>query len=431
MRNERSMIGFVGLSHLGMVYSHATAAKGFEVVGFDPDTALCDRLNAGQLPIAEPGLADLFAANRSRLRFTSDPTELAQCEVVFFSLDVPTDDANRSNLEPFRKLVELVSASLTPNATAVVLCQVPPGFTRSLRAALAARNVAWHANLHYQVETLIFGNAVERALRPERYMVGCADPQASLPVAYQAWLEAFDCPVLRMRYESAELSKTAINLFLVSSVTTTNTLAEICEGIGADWNEIAPALRLDKRIGPHAYLSPGLGLAGGNLERDLVTVRNLANQTGAEAGIIDAWQLNSRYRRDWVLRKIHQLVLSRNPQPRLAIWGLAYKPNTHSVKNSPSLVLLRDLAPFAKSAYDPKATVDAAGYSRLEIAPTALDACRRADALIIMTPWAEFMKVAPAEIKPLMADSVVIDPYGALSHDLCSASALEHYQLGC
>jgi len=117
--------------------------------------------------------------------------------------------------------------------------------------------------LFYQVETLIFGQAVERALAPERVIVGCRDPKAALPEPYSTYLKAFDCPILPMRYESAELSKISINVCLVASIGATNMMAELCEGIGADWSEIVPALRLDRRIGRHAYLAPGLGIAGG------------------------------------------------------------------------------------------------------------------------------------------------------------------------
>ena len=121
---------------------------------------------------------------------------------------------------------------------------------------------------------------MERALFPERFMVGCADPASRCRRSFTELLAAFKCPILPMRYESAELAKIAINIFLTASVTATNTLANICEKIGADWGEIAPALKLDKRIGPHAYLAPGLGLSGGNLERDLVTVQSLAAEHG-------------------------------------------------------------------------------------------------------------------------------------------------------
>src|SRR5262249_61279085 len=129
---------------------------------------------------------------------------------------------------------------------------------------------------YYQGKTLVFGQAVERALKPERPIVGCAEPAAPLEARFRTVLSAFGCPILPMRYESAELAKISINCCLVASVTVANTLAQVCEKIGADWGEIAPALKLDRRIGAYAYLAPGLGIAGGNLERDLATVQRLS-----------------------------------------------------------------------------------------------------------------------------------------------------------
>src|SRR5919109_5597208 len=141
-----------------------------------------------------------------------------------------------------------------------------------------------------------------RRATPVRSIVGCADPAAPLDARFRAVLDAFGCPILPMRYESAELAKISINCCLVASVSVANTLAELCERIGADWREIAPALKLDRRIGAYAYLAPGLGIAGGNLERDLATVSRLSEGQGTEAGMITAWLRNSRYRRGWALR---------------------------------------------------------------------------------------------------------------------------------
>ncbi|HEY2572416.1 MAG TPA: nucleotide sugar dehydrogenase [Verrucomicrobiaceae bacterium] len=419
------MIAFAGLSHLGIVYSIATASRGHDVVAFDPPVRDTRALENGMLPVTEPGLPELFRSSQSRIRFTTDVSQISQCHLVFFSLDVATDAENRADLIPLRSLMDLVWPHLAPDAIIVILCQVPPGFTRPISGRRPPGTV------FYQVETLIFGRAVERALQPERFIIGAADPDAPPPPAYAKWLESFPCPVLRMRYESAELAKIAINLFLVSSVTTANTLAEVCEKIGADWGEIAPALRLDRRIGPHAYLSPGLGIAGGNLERDLVAVQSLASEHGTEAGVIGAWQSNSRHRRDWVLRKIHELVLVKTEDPRLAIWGLAYKQDTHSVKNSPSLALARALAPFRKTAYDPEVSNLDPPVPNLTVAKSALDACLDADALVIMTPWRVFSGVSPENLRQKMKGDIVIDPFGTLDAAACRAAKLSHHRLGC
>jgi len=166
---------------------------------------------------------------------------------------VPTDDRGGSDLAPLDALLATVDAALGKDAVLVILSQVPPGFTR---ARLKPGRI-----LHYQVETLVFGRAVERATLPERFIVGCADPAKPLPPAMETFLKAFGCPILPMRLESAELAKISINMCLVAAVSVTNVLADLCERINADWSEIAPALKLDKRIGQFAYLAPGLGLA--------------------------------------------------------------------------------------------------------------------------------------------------------------------------
>src|SRR6185503_19829635 len=234
----------------------------------------------------------------------------------------------------------------------VILSQVPPGFTRARQRS--------GLRLYYQVETLIFGRAVERAIHPERFIVGCADPSEDIPKAFLAFLAVFGCPVLPMRLESAELAKIAINCFLVSSVSTANTLAELCERIGADWNEVIPALRLDKRIGEHAYLNAGLGIAGGNLERDLDTICRLAAEAGTDAAVVKAWIENSQRRKTWAAETVKEALLNAKPEAIVAVWGLAYKENTHSIKNSPALANLAQLPKARLKLHDPAVPASAA-----------------------------------------------------------------------
>lgn len=416
-------VGFAGLTHLGIVSSAAAAAKGAEAVAFDPDAALVARLAKGERPIHEPGLDELVSANADRLAYTADIRDLARCDLIYVCPDVPTDDRGASDLSGLKPLLDAVAEAMRPDAILVILSQVPPGFTRV--NAPAGRTV------FCQVETLIFGLAVERAMKPERFIVGCADPAALLPPALTTYLGAFGCPILPMRYESAELAKISINMFLVSSVSTTNTLAELCERIGADWSEIAPALKLDRRIGPYAYLAPGLGIAGGNLERDLVTVRMLAARHGTDDKVIAAWQANSVYRRDWALRCIHRELLDRQPDALLAVWGLTYKQDTHSIKNSPSIELLRALRGVRIRAHDPAAKIPAADFPHVTICSTPLETLDGAAALLVMTPWKIYGGVSIAEIKTHLKGQLVIDPYAALDEKACRATALAYHRLGC
>jgi UDPglucose 6-dehydrogenase len=360
--------------------------------------------------------------HRARIRYESDAKALGSCAVVYVACDVPTDDRGDSDLASVRRLLGSVCASLARDAVLVVLCQVPPGFTRALDWPAAQR--------YYQVETLVFGRAVERAMHPERFIVGCADPGAPLPGAYRVFLEAFGCPVLPMRYESAELAKIAINCCLVASVTVANTLAELSERIGADWNEIIPALRLDRRIGEHAYLAPGLGIAGGNLERDLATVLRLAGETGAEAGLIHSFVDNSRHRRDWALRTLHREVLAAQPEALIAVLGLAYKENTDSIKNSPSIELIRHLKPWRLRIHDPVVAARVVDHPRAVACASPLEAAAQADVLAVMTPWPQYRDLVASELACAMRGRVIVDPYRVFNAAAMVAAGFDYFALG-
>jgi UDPglucose 6-dehydrogenase len=390
---------------------------------YDTNSSLIARLAAGDLPVLEPNLDACVRANGKRQSFTTELLAIGRCDVVYIAPDVPTDDAGQSDLSGIRKLIDTVTPALGPQAVLVVLCQVPPGFTRGLAAPPTDRR-------YYQVETLVFGQAVERATRPERFIVGCADPGKPLNPRLRAVLEVFDCPILPMRYESAELAKISINMCLVASIGVANMLAELCEGIGAVWSEIVPALKLDRRIGPYSYLSPGLGIAGGNLERDLATVERLAAAYGADAGIVRAWLNNSRHRRDWAVRTIRSLVLDAKPDATIAVWGLAYKENTHSVKNSPSLATIAQLQGARLRLHDPVVPASAAQHPMAQGFGTPLEAVHGADALLILTPWPQYRDIAANDIVRDLGGRIVLDPYGILNADAATEAGLRYYTLG-
>jgi len=406
---SRPVIGFAGMTHLGLNSAAAAAARGFDVVAYHPSP---DRPK-----IVEPGLDECLQQQAKRLHFTSSLDALSRCDLVYIAADVPTDDAGKSDLEPIRSLIASVKRVLGDKALLLVLCQVPPGFTRALDLA--------PERLYYQVETLVFGRALDRALNPERFIVGCADPSVPLPGSLKAFLDAFGCPILPMRYESAELAKIAINCCLVSSISVANTLAELCEGMGADWSEIVPALKHDKRIGQHAYLAPGLGIAGGNLERDLATVIHFSEELKTDASVVKAWLANSRHRRDWAARRIKKILLDKNPTAVIAIWGLAYKENTHSTKNSPSLATIEQLGGAKLRLHDPVVRI-----SKEKTLETPIEAVQGADALLILTPWPQYREIDCADIVKAMRGRIVLDPYAVLNPGKAKAAGLQIHTLG-
>jgi UDPglucose 6-dehydrogenase len=419
---SKPRVAYAGMTHLGLCSAIAAASKGFPTLGFDTDAALVARLEPGNLSVLEPDLDDLLRANRARMVFSADPARLRDCDLVYVAPDVPTDDSGGSDLVGLDRLLDLVLTNTRPDAVIVVLSQVPPGYARARQRA--------GRQLYYQVETLVFGRALERATKPERFIVGSPDPAEPLPAALRDFLSAFDCPILPMRLESAELTKISINCCLVASVTVANTLAELSERIGADWAEIAPALSLDRRIGAYSYLAPGLGLAGGNLERDLATVLRFSEEYGTDASLIHAFVGNSAHRRDWPLRTLHELVLSREPQARIGVLGLAYKENTHSVKNSPSLALIRNLTPWPLQVFDPVVPASAAPHPNAVGAASALDAAKRVDALAIMTPWPQFRELRCEDLARVMRGRAVLDPYRVLDAGKAKDAGLDYRTLG-
>lgn len=418
MRNP--VIAYAGMTHLGLCSAIAAASKGFSTIGFTPDVALAAALESGRLPVLEPNLDDLLAANRARIAFTADPARLQTADIVYVAPDVPTDDQGVSDLAPLDHLLARVFANTRDDAVIVVLSQVSPGFTRARQKP--------GRSLYYQVETLIFGRAVERATLPERFIVGCPDPKMPLPAALDDFLQAFGCPIMPMRFESAELAKISINFCLVASISVANTLAELCEHIGADWAEIVPSLKLDRRIGPHAYLAPGLGIAGGNLERDLATVLRFAEAHHTDAGVVSAWVANSRHRKGWSARTIKAELLDRKPDARIAVLGLAYKENTHSIKNSPAIACLKALEGHNLAVFDPVVKGDVVPFA--SACPSAMDCVRDADALMILTPWPEFRGLDPAALAQAMRGRLIVDPYRIIAGDAVLAAGFDYITLG-
>lgn len=419
---SRPLIGFAGMTHLGVNSAAAALARGFPVVGYDADRSVIGGLRAGKPPVVEPDLSEVLARHAANASYTSELADLARCNIVYIAADVPTDDNATSDLSGIRMLIDSVMRTLSKDALLVVLCQVPPGFTRALPFP--------QDRLFYQVETLVFGKAVERATRPERFILGCADPAQPVPGPLADFLGAFECPILQMRYESAELAKISINCCLVASVSVANTLAEICENLGAVWAEIVPALKLDKRIGQHAYLSPGLGIAGGNLERDLATVIRFSERYGTDSGVVKAWVANSRHRRDWAASTIRSAVLDSNPHATIAVWGLAYKENTHSTKNSPSLATIAQLRDAVIRVHDPVVPVSAANHPNAVGAADPVQAAEGADALMILTPWPQYRSIPPQKIAASMRGRVIVDPYAVLDLHAASNAGLDIYTLG-
>ncbi len=408
-------IGFVGLSHLGLNYLAASAEKKINVIGIDTDNKLLSKIKNFDIPYEEPKLKKILKKNKKRILFSSKFHLLNTCSLVFISKDVSTDKTGASNFKEIIKLINAAKKNINSQANLIILSQLRPGFIRKINFN--------KKHLYYQVETLIFGKSFDRSLNPERIIIGCDEKYSKINNSYLKYLKKFNCPLIKMRYESAELTKIAINIFLASSITTTNVLSEICTTIGANWEEIKPALKLDSRIGPKAYLNPGLGISGGNIERDIMSLKKLSFKNLNLLSFTNSLVHNSRYMKKWVLRKLKQEKIF-NRKESISILGLSYKENTNSIKNSPSISLIKSLKNNYIKVFDPKAKMPF-NLKRCQQFEKIDKSFLKSKILILMTPWKIFRN-----IKITKNVKLIIDPFNMINIKNIKNKKIKYYSLG-
>ena len=406
-------LGFFGMSHLGLVYSTVYAHLGFDVLCYDSSNPLVLNLRNGLFPINEPGLDELALANKKRITYSSKLEDASLCDLAFLSLDVATDENGNAILKNLELLIEEVDSALPPHVPLIILSQIPIGFCDEKLKSMSRV-------LIYQVETLVFGNAVHRAIAPERIIIGFSSTAAKLPAEYLLTLQTFDCPKFTISYKSAELCKMAINFFLASTITSTNFLSEICEVVGANWNEVTPALKLDQRIGKFAYLSPGLGISGGNLERDINALRKVAATSQSQSEKFAKVILEmSTYQKGWAQKHLRKLIEeSERNQNVIGLWGLSYKENTDSMKNSPSMEFLKSLPNDVQViAFDPLVKSLPISNPNSTLAEDHMTMLAKVDALFILTPWKHFKKNL-SDVLRAFNGSLIVDPYSCIVMDV-------------
>ncbi len=233
-----------------------------------------------------------------------------------------------------------------------------------------------------------------------------------------------------MDYLSAELAKISINIFLASSITTTNSLAELCEKIGASWSDIYPALQEDKRIGKYAYIKPGLGISGGNLERDLNTVNDMANKFNSNQQTFKNFIVNSKKRKNWIYEILNKIYLNKaKSSHKIGILGLSYKENTDSIKNSPAIYLIKKLKKKHIHVYDPMVPNMYLGKNVKRFS-TINKFLKDLDVLIIATPWSKFKKIKTNQLLKNIKKKIVIDPYQIFNKTKLTEKGFTYKTLG-
>jgi UDPglucose 6-dehydrogenase len=396
-------VTILGLWHLGAVTA-ACLARHHRVAGLDFDEAVLAKLRAGRAPLHEPGLDELLAAGiaAGRLAFSSDPAVAATADVVWVCYDTPVDADDRSDLDWVHSRLARVLPGLRPGTVVLLSSQLPVGTCTGL-----ARQ---HPALHFACspENLRLGKAIDAFEKPARIVVGASAAPAR--AVLEKLFAPLGAPLVWMRPESAEMVKHALNSFLALSVAYINEIAALSETVGADAQEVAAGLKSDPRIGSRAYLGPGGPFAGGTLARDVVTLAQLGATQGLPLALIPAIKESNDRHRGWAFRKV-QAAVAGVTQPIVAVLGLAYTPNTSTLRRSAAVELCRQLlaAGMKVQAYDPLIRTADADHRDLPLAPSAADALRGAHAVVICTEWPEFRDYAWPALLAAMARPVVVD----------------------
>lgn len=429
----------LGLWHLGSVTSACLASVGHRVVGLDFDRSVVGSLQIGSPPLYEPGLEDLVKAGlaRGNLTYTSEPNSaLSGAEVVWVTYDTPVDETDEGDVDAVVDRVEAVFPFLPPASLLLISSQVPVGTTRRLEHAYGQLHAGSSGETRgphfaYSPENLRLGKALATFLQPDRIVVGIR--QASDRAVLENLLHPITDRIEWMSVESAEMTKHAVNAFLATSVAFINEIASLCEAVGADAREVERGLRSEARIGPQAYLTPGSAFAGGTLARDIGFLQAVGREQGIATPLFAGVKTSNEAHIAWPRRMLERLIGDLRGQT-IAIWGLAYKAGTDTLRRSSAIELCRWLAQAGATvrAHDPVVSrLPEDLRDKIELSPTPASAVQGARVLIVATPWPEYRTQRAASIAPgMVGESIILDPNRFLDASFRQSDKVRYVSVG-
>ena len=425
MTETRAGIGILGAGWVGLVTGACFADLGYDVVIRDVVPEKIDALRGGRVPIHEEGLAELLERNRERLSFTLDVDEVAaQAELLFVCVGTPPTYSGDADLSAIWTVLDELPAET--QATLVMKSTVPVGTGDKVRAALEARGLG-HVSYVSNPEFLAEGTAIRDFMQPDRVVVGAFDEADGLAVS--ALYDGLETEIVRTDVHSAEMIKLASNAFLATRISFINEIANVCEVTGADVEEVARGMGLDRRIGPH-FLRAGIGYGGSCFPKDVSALKQLAGNSGYHFQLLNSVIEVNELQKRRVVGKLKK-HLGHLAGKRIALLGLAYKAGTDDLREAASIVLAaRLLAEGAEvSAWDPVARPrdELRGAT---LCATPLEAVTGADAAVIVTEWDELRDLAREDVRAAMRNPLVVDGRNLLDPHAVRAAGFAYEGVG-
>jgi UDPglucose 6-dehydrogenase len=429
-------ICIVGTGYVGLVVGACLAETGNQVIGADVDDAKIEGLKKNVLPIYEPGLDRLVERNQAagRLKFTTDVgAAVGEADVVFIAVGTPPDEDGSADLTHVLAVADTVGRHLKRELVIVTKSTVPVGTARRV-AESVGRNARFPFHVVSNPEFLKEGAAVDDFMKPDRVVLGAeSDHARSCMAELYAPFVRTGKPIIFMDIASAEMTKYAANAMLATRISFMNDIANLCERVGANVDMVRRGVGSDERIGP-AFLFPGPGYGGSCFPKDVKALARTAKSHACELRILDAVEAVNDDQKKRLIEKLRVALGADLRGARIAVWGLAFKPNTDDMRESPSLVAIEELLAAGASvvAHDPAAMTEAKHRlgDRVTFAPSAYDAVTDADALIVITDWNEYRHPDFDRIKQSLRRPVIVDGRNLYALDRMQRLGFTYHSIG-
>ena len=422
-------LAIIGTGYVGLTTGACLAHLGHDVVCADIDEEKVAGLSRGEVPIVEEGLGDLVVEGlaNGRLQFVVGALEaVSDCEAAFLCVPTPQGGDGSVDLSFVEAAAAEMAEAMPPAALIVNKSTVPVGSTQVVERVMQRTDVKVVSNPEFLRE----GSAVRDFLFPDRIVIGSDDQAAAEKVA--SFYDGVDAPILITDPASAETIKYASNAFLATKLSFVNALAAVCEGVGADVNDVVKGLGYDRRIG-HQYLQPGPGWGGSCFPKDTMALLRIAESGGYDFRFLGGVIAVNEEQFSRVAEKVSKAVGGDLSGRTVAVWGLTFKAGTDDMRDSPSLsVIDRLLADGATvRAFDPTVATHRGGLDeRVAVGSDPLVVCKGADVVVVLTEWDEFADIDPAEVATLMVGRGVVDTRNLLDRDAWAGQGFDYHGIG-
>ena len=426
-------ICIAGLWHQGAVLSGCFADVGHQVCGVGSDARVVAALQAGEPPVYEPKLPGILRRNlrAGRLKYTTDYVEaLAGAEFAYVAIDTPVDAEDRSDLSSIFEAAREIGRAMRGDLVLCVTAQVPVGTCERLAAMVREQDPPGACEVVYVPEFLRLGTAVDTFRRADRFVIGADNRQVAERVA--KLYEPLARPALITTLRSAEMAKHACNTFLAASISFINEIADLCDAVGADALEVVRAMKLDRRIGRRAFLSPGLGFAGGTLGREVRALQQVGQEHNRPTSLLDA-TMSVNVTRGRLVGQRLRTVYDSLAGLKVSVWGLTYKPGTSTLRRSVALEIIADLVSQGATvkAFDPLANLgELTDLPRFTVCGDPYAAADGSDALVLLTEWTGLRGLDLGRVQASMRRPVFVDTGNVFDPEEMGRSGFVYFGVG-